>query len=77
MLINEPIVEERSSRLEYNIDTKHMNPAKAQQAERLGMGVGSRFRYACVFVWVCVDYSELPPFQRPLGLAKVGPLKVV
>ena len=28
----------KSSRLEYNLDTRNMNPTKAKQAERLGMG---------------------------------------
>ena len=32
-----------SSRLEYTVSTKHMDPQKAKQAERLGMGgMGAR-----------------------------------
>ncbi|XP_064397714.1 ADP-ribosylation factor GTPase-activating protein 2-like [Halichondria panicea] len=34
--------EERSARLEYRMDTRSMDPQKAKQAERLGMGVASR-----------------------------------
>ena len=34
----EAILEERSARLDYHMDTKHMDPKKAKQAERLGMG---------------------------------------
>lgn len=38
-----PGAEQKSSRLEYTVDTRHMDPAKAKQAERLGMGgMGSR-----------------------------------
>ncbi len=37
--------EERSARLEYRMDTRSMDPQKAKQAERLGMGVASRARY--------------------------------
>ena len=36
-------LEEKSSRLEYDVgyrEPKHMDPMKAKQAERLGMGVG-------------------------------------
>ena len=40
----EAILEERSARLDYHMDTKHMDPKKAKQAERLGMG-GLRARY--------------------------------
>ena len=42
VLVSEPIVEERSARLEYRLDTRKMDPQKAKQAERLGMGVASR-----------------------------------
>ena len=38
-----PGAEQKSSRLEYAVDTRNMDPAKAKQAERLGMGgMGSR-----------------------------------
>lgn len=38
-----PGAEQKSSRLEYTVNTKNMDPAKAKQAERLGMGgMGSR-----------------------------------
>ena len=47
MLVSEPIVEERSARLEYRLDTRKMDPQKAKQAERLGMGVATR-RYLFV-----------------------------
>ena len=40
----EAILEERSARLDYHMDTRHMDPKKAKQAERLGMG-GLRARY--------------------------------
>ena len=40
----EAILEERSARLDYHMDTKHMDANKAKQAERLGMG-GLRARY--------------------------------
>ena len=43
----EAILEERSARLDYHMDTKHMDPKKAKQAERLGMG-GFRVRYIII-----------------------------
>lgn len=40
----EAVLEERSARLDYHMDTSRMDPKKAKQAERLGMG-GFRARY--------------------------------
>ena len=40
--------------IDFSVNTRHMDPAKAKQAERLGMGMGTR-RYVCLSVCMCLS----------------------